>query len=157
MRAILLLVNIILSMSSSSSAMQTRLAAKEFAREIVKTMDQIAEPDRPYMEAVVVEAVLFEEPLKDLKIGLSSVGPHYNVTIVGYENLIDLVRWVNTFMSMDRNPLLCHVTHTFVQMPPDKGAMMVVQMNKLEFHRAGMTNGDDHTTVGGAKKFRKRT
>ena len=121
------------------------------------------EPDAPYLEAVLVEAVLFEEPIKQLEVGLNQVGTFYNITIKGYENLIDIVRWANTFLGVSRNPLLCHVTHSFVQ-TTDKKVIMVLQMNKIEFHTSSNADVlDDEAPLpktraaGIPRKFKKRT
>ena len=131
-----------------------RAIAKAFAKGVMEKI-QVPEPDIPYVETVIVEAVLFEEPMKDLEISFNPVGSFYNVTIKGYENLIDIVRWANTFLGVNRNPLLCHVTHSFMQ---PAGSLMVIQMNKIEFHKS--SNSDlviGAGKTGLPKKFKKRT
>jgi len=79
--------------------------------------------------------------MKDLVIGINGVqGTFYTITIKGYQNLIPLVRWVNTFMGMNRDDMLCNVTDTFVQ-PVDNCVVMVIQMDKVEFHHASSDAG----------------
>jgi hypothetical protein len=127
-----------------------RLHAKEFAKECIKKL-RPPMADAPYLEAVLVECALFEEPMKDLVIALNGVGTFYTITVKGYQNLISLVRWVNTFLGQNRNPMLCHVTDTFVQ-TNDKCVIMVIQMNKVEFTQAtDPTPASERTT-----KFKKR-
>lgn len=131
-----------------------RAIAKAFAKGVMEKI-QVPEPDAPYVEAVLVEAVLFEDPMKDLEIGFNPVGCFYNITVKGYENLLDIVRWANTFLGVNRNPLLCHVTHSFMQ---PTGSLMVIQMNKIEFHKS--SNSDlvvNERKMGLPKKFKKRT
>lgn len=152
------------------SSINNRILAKEFAKSVMKSLVP-PEADAPYLEAVLVEAVLFEEPMKQLEIGLNQVGSFYNITIKGYENLIDIVRWANTFLGVNRNPLLCHVTHSYVQ-TTDTKVIMVIQMNKIEFHtskNAELVSDPPTRSVGGSgreggtssngipKKFTKRT
>lgn len=115
--------------------MDKRQFAQEWAAQIMET-HSVPNADQPYIQAVLVEAALFEDPLKKLAIGLNKIGDFYTITIKGYENMVDMVKWVNLFMSRDRDDRLCHVTHTFVQMPPDEGAILVVQMEKVTFHTA---------------------
>lgn len=128
-----------------------RMAAKEFAKDIMKTL-RVPQADSPYLEAVIIEAALFEEPMKDLAIGLNGVGTFYSITIKGYQNLIPLVRWVNTFLGQNRNPMLSHVIDTFVQ-TNDKNVMMVIQMDKIEFRQATSESGSSATV----HKIKKRT
>ncbi len=128
-----------------------RLAAKEFAKDIMRKL-HVSQTDAPYLEAVIIEAALFEEPMKDLLIGLNQVGTFYSITIKGYQNLIPLVRWVNTFLGQNRNPMLSHVTDTFVQ-TNDKSVMMVIQMDKVEFRQATSESGGSATV----HKIKKRT
>lgn len=151
---------------SSGNSNTNRILAKEFAKGVMQKLN-VPEADAPYAEAVLVEAVLFEEPIKDLEIGFNQVGSFYNITIKGYENLIDIVRWANTFLGVNRNPLLCHVTHSYVQ-TTDKSVIMVIQMNKIEFHKSSNSDlvstsagGGDRKAGGGGgklpKNWRKRT
>jgi len=124
----------------SVSKMDLRIQAKEFAKEMMQTL-QVPQADAPYIEAVLVEAALFEYPMKELSIALNQIGDFYNITIKGYQNLIDLIRWVNIFLGKNRHEMLCHVTHTYVQLT-EKGAIMVIQMEKIEFRTA--TSASDH-------------
>lgn len=126
---------------------ENRLLAKEWARDIMKTLNApIA--DRPFVEAVLVEAALFENPIKELAIGINEIGPLINITIKGYENMIDLVSWVNLFMSNHRDKMLTRVCNTFLQTPPDEGAILVIQMEKVTFHTSGEEGGkvEKHAT-----------
>lgn len=115
-------------------SLTARLAAKEFAREIMSKLDDVPIQDIPHLTAVLEEAAVFEEPVKDLEIGLNQVGELYNITIKGYKNLVDLVRWCNTFMGKQRNAALCNVIHTFLQ-PDANCVVMVIQMEKVRFKR----------------------
>ena len=133
--------------------MDNRLAAKEWAADIMKTL-HIPNADRPYVQAVLVEAALFEDPVKELAIGVNQVGDFYMITIKGYENMIDLVKWVNLFMSRDRDDRLCRVTHTFLQMPPNEGALLAIQMEKVNFHTARETSA--LATGTGTRRIRKK-
>jgi len=115
--------------------MEARIAAKEWAANM---MDKLKVPpaDSPYIQAVLMEAALFEDPPKELSINLTQIGDFYMITIKGYENMIDLVVWVELFMGRERDDMLCRVTRTFVQTPPNEGPMMVIQMEKAKWHEA---------------------
>jgi hypothetical protein len=115
-------------------SLSARLAAKEFAREIMGKLEDVPIQDTPHLIAVLEEAAVFEEPVKDLEIGLNQVGELYNITIKGYKNMLDIVRWANTFLGTKRNPALCNVVHTFVQ-PDADCIVMVIQMEKVRFKR----------------------
>lgn len=115
-------------------SLAVRLAAKEFAREIISKLEDVQSQDTPHLIAVLEEAAAFEEPVRDLEIGLNQVGELYNITIKGYKNMIDIIRWANTFMGTKRNPALCNVVHTFVQ-PDADCIIMVIQMEKVRFKR----------------------
>jgi len=135
-------------------SIDVRLEAANFAKGITKQLD-VAKADVPYLEAVLIEAALFEDPMSELVIGINKVGAFYNITIKGYQSMIDLVRWVNTFCGMNRAPQLCHVTHTYTQLT-DTLPVMVIQMNKIEFHTATASAAAAASENGG-RKFKKRT
>lgn len=60
-------------------------------------------------------------------------------------------------LGKNRHEMLCHVTHTYVQLT-GTGAIMVIQMEKIEFHTATGGNGGAEPPSSGAKlkTFRKR-
>ena len=130
--------------------MENRIFAKEWARNIMQSLDASV-ADRPYIEAVLVEAALFEDPVKELSIGINQVGNHINITIKGYENMINLVSWVNLFMSTNRDEMLCRVCDTFLQMP-DEGAILVIQMEKTTFHTASEIENVERNPYSRRKK-----
>lgn len=100
------------------------------------TQLQVNERDRKWVEAALVEAALFEQPAPDLEVSCDTVQDMYNVTIHGYQNFVDLVDWHNRFLSKNRDKLLSHVTHTWLQNVPDKGPGIVLQMEKSDFQKA---------------------
>ena len=96
------------------------------------------------IEAYVVpnrhEHATFKSPTgKEVRTGYHLILLAKNLK--GYQNLIDLIRWVNIFLGKNRHEMLCHVTHTYVQLT-EKGAIMVIQMEKIEFRTA--TSASDH-------------
>lgn len=109
-----------------------RAHAIEFANELVKTMN-VREFDRQWVEAVLVEVVLFEQPQPTLDITLDAVGDHYNITVHGYKNFVDYVRWCNRFLGKSRDKFLSHLVHTWQQTIQDRGPCLVLQMERTEF------------------------
>lgn len=128
-----------------------RAHAEERAAEIMKDIP-VPRADAPHMKAVIVEALLFEEPMKNLQIAVNGhQSTFYKITIKGYQNLIPLVKWVNTFLGQHRSQMLSLVSDTFVQIN-DKVPLMVINMDKIEFHSTQSTQPT--RTVG---KMKKRT
>jgi hypothetical protein len=133
-----------------------RLVAKEYAQDVLKEL-RVPSVDAPYVEAVIVEALMFEEPIKNLRVAVDGA-ENYTITIQGYQNLVDMVRWVNTFLGANRDKMLCHVTRCFWQ-PSNNTA--VILMNKIRFVRAeesakkgAADDGSEHVVV---RRYRKRT
>lgn len=131
--------------NNSSDAMNYRLVAKSWANDVVKRL-QVSQSDRPFVQAVLVEAAMFEVPIQNLAISLNPVGDSYNICIKGYEELIDTVRWNNTFLGVHRNDMIQPVTHTFVHL---KDQAMVVQANMMKYHHASDAT-DAAAAVGAA-------
>lgn len=112
-----------------------RAHAVEFACNLVKTMN-VREFDRQWVEAVLVEVVLFETPLPELDITLDAVGDHYNITVHGYKGFVDYVLWCNRFLGRSRDKYLSHLVHTWQQTLEDRGPCLVLQMERSEFQKA---------------------
>lgn len=112
-----------------------RMHAAELAANMLKTL-QVSERDRRWVEAVLVEAVLFEQPQPALDVTCDTVQDNYNITLHGYQTFVDLVAWLNRFLGKNRNKLLCHVTHTWLDELPGKGPCIVIQMEKSDFQKA---------------------
>jgi hypothetical protein len=119
--------------SASSSALRSH--AVEFAATLVKSMN-VREFDRQWVEAVLVEVVLFETPQPELDITLDAVGDHYNITVHGYKGFVDYVQWCNRFLGKSRDKFLSHLVHTWQQTIEDRGPCLVLQMERSEFQKA---------------------
>lgn len=65
---------------SSHATAADRMLAREQAKLVLKN-EQPPEADIPYLEETIVEAVLFESPMKNLEVGLNQLGHHYTITI----------------------------------------------------------------------------
>jgi hypothetical protein len=112
-----------------------RAHAVDFASNLVKTMN-VREFDRQWVEAVLIEVVMFESPQPVLDITLDVVGDHYNITVHGYKNFVDYVRWCNRFLGKSRDKYLSHLVHTWQQTVEDRGPCLVLQMERTEFQTA---------------------
>lgn len=112
-----------------------RAHAVEFASTLVKTMN-VREFDRQWVEAVLIEVVMFENPQPELDITLDAVGDHYNITVHGYKGFVDYVRWCNRFLGKSRDKFLSHLVHTWQQTIEDRGPCLVLQMERSEFQKA---------------------
>jgi hypothetical protein len=76
--------------------MDPRIEAAALADGILESLEQpVAREDLASVRSVIIECALFESPMPDLKIAVHSVGSYYNITVSGYRNVVDLVRWVN--------------------------------------------------------------
>ena len=141
----------------SMDALQNRKIAQEMAAEIMK-QKQVPRADRPYIEAVIAEAHLFEEPINLLEVGVNGhQSPTYKITFKGYQKLIPLVKWVNTFLGQNRSNMLQLVCDTYVQ-TNDKTPLMVVIMDKVEFKAASAGASSSASTSNKAVgKMKKRT
>ncbi|MBX9636551.1 MAG: hypothetical protein K2Q45_03260 [Nitrosomonas sp.] len=116
-----------------SASINNRILAREFAKNVMKNITPKPEDaDIPYLEGVIIEAVLFEEPMKQLEVSLNQVGSYYTLSIRGYENLINIASWANRFLGLHRDKMLGHVTNTYVQ-TTDSKVIMVIEINKMEF------------------------
>ncbi len=125
--------------------------AEEEATKIMKDVP-VPRADAPHMKAVIVEALLFEEPMQNLSVAVNGhQSTFYKITIKGYQKLIPLVKWVNTFLGQHRSQMLSLVSDTYVQLN-DKVPLMVLCMDKVEFHSA--PSSGHARTVG---KMKKRT
>lgn len=112
-----------------------RVHAVDFASNLVKTMN-VREFDRQWVEAVLVEAIMFEQPQPTLEITLDPVGELYNITVHGYKGFVDLRRWCNKFLGKSRDKFLNHLVHTWLQVVPERGPCIVLQMERNEFQTA---------------------
>ena len=124
------------------AAVQQRTDALGFAKSIMadKTITTVvAQEDMPYVEAVIVEALMFEPHLgPHMQVSLKVEGHLYNLIFRGYKSFVNVVRWVNTFLGIHRQPTLSHVIATFViTLPLDEGGDVgiKIQMNKIEFQK----------------------
>jgi hypothetical protein len=112
-----------------------RLSAMEWAGDLVRSL-QTKEEDRQWVEAVVTEALLFEQPQPKLDVILAHVGDNYNIQLSGYKGTLDLCVWANTFLGVQREPMMMRIQHSFMQVVPEKGGCIVLQMTKAEFQMA---------------------
>lgn len=112
------------------SSLEQRSLASMWAQAVLKDHPRIKIADRPYVEAVLVEAAMQEYPIKELAVGINDCGAHYKITIKGYKNLLDDVLWVNAFMGKSRSSLLDNVTKSYTQLT-ELGAIKVIQVNKV--------------------------
>jgi hypothetical protein len=145
---------------------QLRLLAKRFASDIVKTLN-VEAADRPYVEAVLEEAVLFEQPMPDLNVAVNAIGPDYTITVRGYAKMIDDQEWDKRFMGTQRSHYLSHVKRTYTQLTVE-GAVKVILMERVIFNSrpsaasssamaADDGDADDAVPEEVVPRFRKRT
>jgi hypothetical protein len=146
--------------SSNVSSVHVRTEAQKFAKNVMSVAatdnTTIAQEDAPYIEAVIVEAIMFEQqPDSDVRVTLIPEGHLYNIIFQGYKSLINVVRWVNTFLGMHRDHTLSHVITTFAAALPEEqggGWGIFVQMNKIDFKK--QEEEDDYRAPVTSKKRR---
>lgn len=145
------------------STLDRRATATVWAQSVLKENPRVKAPDRPYIEAALVEAALMEYPLKELAVGINDCGQHYKITLKGYKNLLDDVLWVNAFHGAHRNAMLDNVTKSYTQLT-DSGAIKVIQINKVQLNNLRGPNASDpsqgeessHPAASSTKRLRKR-
>jgi hypothetical protein len=116
--------------------MDLRLEAANVADSVLEKLEQpVAPADVPSVRAVIMECALFENPMPDLKFGVHSVGSYYNVTVQGYRNLFDMIRFVNTMAGNHRSIDMSNVTHCYLQ-NSDTTYWIVIQIAKIDLHVA---------------------
>jgi len=134
--------------------MDPRLEAAKLADGVLESLDQpVSSADVPAVRAVIMEAALFETPMPDLKVAVHAVGAYYNVTVSGYRNLLDMVRWVNTFLGNHRGIHMSNVTHSYLQ-NSDSSYYIVVQIQRVEMHVAA-SGSNAHATA--TRSYSSRT
>lgn len=131
-----------------ASSLNNRAYAYKWAGEVVEKLS-IARVDAPYMTAVLVEAALMETPLHPLTIAVNHDGTRYLVTITGYTQMLDLVKWTSIFMGAERPQELSRVRGLYVQFPPNQGAYLVIEMEQAHWH-------DAKEPAGTRKGYRKK-
>lgn len=117
---------------------ELRVSAMEWAADLVRSL-QTKEEDRQWVEAAVTEALLFEQPQPKLDVVLANVGDNYNIQLCGYKGALDMCTWANAFLGVGRDPMMTRIQHSFMQVVPDKGACIILQMTKAEFQMAPVT------------------
>jgi len=108
--------------------MEERAEAVEWAESVVKNL-KVAEIDRPYMVAVLVEAALIESPVHPLDISINPDGTKYSITIKGYKGLVDMEEFVLIFRGENRHHHLTRVRRIYIQTPPGEGAYYIIEMD----------------------------
>lgn len=138
------------------SKLDQRALATIWAQNVLKDHPRIKPIDRPYIEAVLVEAALQEFPVKELAVGINDNGRHYKITIKGYKNLLDDVIWVNAFHGQHRNEMLDNVTKSYTQLT-EVGAIKVIQVNKVTMNNHTQTDESITTPSASVRsRFKKR-
>jgi len=122
----------------SMEAVSARVVAVEWAGNV--DLSEVQMVDRTYIQAVLAEASLFERPAPELVVSILPCGEHYDVTVKGYERLMDDCSWVEIFLGSDRSENLGHVIGLYTQMTEEGGVIKVIQVQKVKFHHA---NTDD--------------
>ncbi len=147
--------------SSGLNPLQARILATEWAENVLKNNEHIVkQQDRPYMLEALIQAGMFERPIRKLGCGMQDNGDIYVVTLKGYKGLMSDRLWGNIFLSKDKNQLLKNVLDTFTQMT-DIGLIKVLHIRKIKFNGAG---DDDLASGGGSgsvvpsasRRFRRR-
>lgn len=143
--------------------LQARILATEWAEKIMKdNAEKLMQADRPYVLATLIEAGMFERPIKKLACGITDSGDLYAITLKGYKNLMSDKLWGNIFLSKEKSQLLKNVKDTFTQMTDD-GLIKVIHVEKIKFSGSG--DGDNDYAIGSgrasavpsaSRRFRRR-
>lgn len=118
---------------------QARANALGFVRAFIdQKADIVRALDTPYIERVMLEAMVFEHLTEDhaMKVGISMINGIYNITVGGYRNTIDLMRWCNIFVGEHRNDMLRLVDSLYVQQDPGHPPVMLIQVQPIALHSA---------------------
>lgn len=132
------------------NAVTAKVVAIEWASKL--DMSIVKDVDRPYVEAVLVEASLFQHPAPDLVVSVIDAVEAYDITVRGYSRLMDDAQWYDTFLSQDRPKELDHVISTCTQMT-EVGVLKVIRVQKVKFHHANPEHG--RNAFGGRRGKRR--
>jgi len=108
--------------------------AKSMAKGVIAEFS-VPNPDAPYLEAILIAAIMFELPIGQLAFGVNDNGDHYKITIKGYRNLINDVTWVNTFMGRHRDAVMHQVEGSYTQ-TTDQCVIKMLQVAKTQLRSA---------------------
>jgi len=123
--------------------------AYEWAQEILQKFEEIVKPqDRPYLEAVLIEAALYEKPMKELSVSMNSLDGHYEIAITGYRQRNSDLKWSRTFLAENsRSDLMAHVVDSYTQMVDNK-LVKGIKVKKMEFQSAMPRNAQRSAAYG---------
>lgn len=119
---------------------EARDNATTWAHTIMAAHPKIKVQDKPYMEALLIELGLFEQPIEELSVGIHPHEGAYRVIVKGYKSLMNDRRWANIFLADTKSEQLDNVKDTFTQRTETGGAIKVIHMDSVNFTSAQNTN-----------------
>jgi len=128
--------------------MESRIAAREQADAILLNYPDMPKADAARMRTVLVEVIMFELPVRQMQIAVNDFGHVYNIIIQGYRNVIDDVKWVNTFFGTSRHDDLASIVDSQTLFADNA---KILKMEKVRFVTS------ESVPVPHKRRFTKRT
>jgi hypothetical protein len=115
--------------SEDAIKLERRSRAILWAQNVLKAHPRIKGNDLIHLQAVLVEAVMQEIPLKALVVAINDNGGHYKVTLKGYRNIMYDHIWSSAFHGPTRSAHLRCVGKTYTQLV-STGIIKILQVYK---------------------------
>jgi hypothetical protein len=137
--------------------LDSEIHAAAWATEILNmpTHKNLVKPqDRPYIEAVLTQVGLMENPMKNLSVAILDTDNLYEITIKGWQQRMSDRRWTQTFLAENtRDDMMKHVKDTYISMVDNK-VIRCIEVNKVQFQTVGQTPRKSSAPV--SRRFSKR-
>lgn len=130
------------------------LRSKEWADTVMAMPDwEIHDVDRPYVKALLVQAQMLEQPLKDLSVAIEHPKENYKICISGYSQMHSFRLMYRIFLDPERRSnMLSQVEEAYWQ-PATEGSGIIVTFIVRKTHFKTAQKSSDASTV---RRFKKR-
>lgn len=130
------------------------LLSKEWADTVMDMPDwEIHDVDRPYVKALLVQAQMLEQPLKDLSVAIEHPKENYKICISGYSQMHSFRLVYRIFLDPERRSNMLGQVEDVYWQPATEGPGIIVTfiVRKTQFKTAQKTS--DASTM---RRFKKR-
>lgn len=118
---------------------------------------EIHDVDRPYVKAVLLAALNFEKPFKDLAVAIDTTADNYKICISGYNQMHSILLTYRTFFDPARRDKMLDQVEDGLWQPAKNGHGLILTfvVRKMHFKTAQKSAAHPHDG-GGHRRFKKR-